>query len=352
MITSVFKYAYPNAKVRAMKGRLLRTDTYHSLLSAKTLEDVFHVLQTTRYGEGLSESSSTEISVPVLTNVIYKSLFNDYEKTIRSVSKDIQAFFILLLQKYEVTNLKTILRGVCSGIDPEDVTQLLLPTDHHTLFSKETLLQFRDVHDIITHLQETFFEYPLNLAVRRFDEEQEFFPLEMAIDLHYYHTLWDAMKKLPEDEYRIGRQILGMYVDILNIAWIIRFKQQYQFSSEQILNYTIQHGHFLTLRDRRCLSEAGNPNQFMDYLKTTAYRKAFSGDESLHVLHIILSRYLLTLLGKFFSGNPFHIGVILGYLFLKEFEISDIITIAEAKKYGLSFEESQSYVIYGESELK
>ena len=60
---------------------------------------------------------------------------------------------------------------------------------------------------------------------------------------------------------------------------------------------------------------------------------------------MVLTRYVVTQLRKYFSGSPFQIGVILGYLFSKEFEISDLITIAEAKKYGFSLEQSKEYVI-------
>jgi V/A-type H+-transporting ATPase subunit C len=351
MITSVFKYAYPNAKVRAMKGVLLSEDNYHSLLNTETFEEVLHVLQTTSYSEALAEIDLTEISILVLTKIVYKSLFRDYEKTIRSVSRDIRDFFILLYQKYELINLKTILRGICSNVDPQQVAPLLLPTERYTLFSKEKLLEFRDVHDVVKHLQGTFFQYPLNLALRRFEEEQEFFPLEMALDLHYYHTLWGSIEKLPEGEKHIAKQIFGMLIDILNVAWIIRFKEQYHFSPEEILNYTIQHGHAFTLRDRRRLSEAENPGEVITYLKNTQYKKALNGDEPLNTLHVVLSQYLIAQLRKFFSGNPFQIGVILGYILLKEFEISDIITIAEAKKYGFSLEQSQHYVIHGKHDM-
>lgn len=352
MIVSVFKYAYPNAKIRAMKGYLLSIEDFRALLNAETYEELLRVLHTTNYADALSKSASPEISIPVLTNIVYSSLFMDYKKTIRAISDDLRAFFILLYHKYELINLKTILRGICGNIAPEQVIPLLLPTEHHTLFSKEKLLEFRDVHDIVNHLQGSFFHYPLNLALRRFDEEQEFFPLEMALDLHYYQTLWDSMKKLPEQEQRIVWRILGIYVDILNIAWILRFKEQYQFSTEEILNYTIHHGYAFRLRDRRQLSDAQSSDQFLEYLKKTPYGKAISGDLPLNTLQVVLSRYLVTELRKLFAGNPFHIGVILGYLFLKEYEIADIITIAEAKKYEFSFEQSQSYVIHVESELK
>ena len=249
-------------------------------------------------------------------------------------------------RKYEVVNLKTILRGICSHIAPQHVVPLLLPTERYTLFSKEKLLGFQDVHNVVEHFQGTFFQHPLNLALRRFEEEQEFFPLEMALDLHYYHTLWDAAEKLPEHEKQIVEHILGMYLDILNVTWIIRFKEQYQFSTEEILNYTIQHGYAFTLRDRRRLSETSNPGEVIAYLKNTLYGKALSDEVPLNTLHVVLNRYLIAQLRKFFSGNPFQIGVIFGYLLLKEFEISDIITIIEAKKYGLSLEQSRHYIIH------
>jgi V/A-type H+-transporting ATPase subunit C len=345
MITSVFKYAYPNAKVRAMKGRLLSADEFFSLLNADTYQEFLRILHTTTYAAAFSEQDTDEISMPALTNSIYRSLFIDYEKTIRSVKGESQKFFILLYQKYEVVNLKTILRGICSNVAPENVAPLLLPTEQYTLFSKEKLLEFRKVYDVIDHLQDTFFQYPLNRASHRFEKEKEFFPLEMALDLHYYHTLWDEVTKFPREEHEIVKELLGMAIDVLNVSWIIRLKEQYRFSPEEILNYTIHHGYAFTLRDRRILAEAQGVGEVLSYLKSTLYGNAISGDEPLNTLHVVLTRYVVTQLQKYFSRQPFQIGVILGYLFLKEFEISDLITIAEAKKYGFSLEQSKMYVI-------
>lgn len=346
MINSVFKYAYPHAKIRALKGNLLSQEHLRALLHTESFEEVLHVLQMTSYGDSLSESPATEMSIPLLTRIIYQSLFDDYEKTIRSVARDIQPLFIFLYQKYELVNLKTILRGIIGHADSQDIAALLLPTEQYTLFSKESLLEYHEVHHLIEHLQGSFFQYPLNRALRRFEEEQEFFPLEMALDLYYYHTLWDTTLKLPEQERQESQRILGMWLDILNIVWIIRFKEHYHFSPEEILNYTIQHGYAFRLRERRQLAHARGSQEIREYLKTTFYAKAMEGEsEALNTLHVALYRYLVDQLHKCFYGNPFHIRVLLGYLLIKEFEISDILTIAEAKKYGFSLEQSQQYVI-------
>ncbi len=344
-MVSVFKYSYPNAKIRAMKGQLLSQEDFRALLQADTFKDVVRVLHMTSYTENFASVSRTDLSTRELTQIVYSDLFQDYKKAIQALQGDTQAFFILLYHQYELMNIKTILRGICGDVPTEQIASLLLPTTHHTLFSKETLLNLRDVHAIIEHLQGTFFQYPLNRALRRFEEEQEFFPLEMALDLHYYQTLWDSMKKLSDEEQRIIRKILGIVVDILNITWIIRFKEEYQFSQEEILNYTIHHGHIFRLRDRRRLAAAKDSDQVVEELKTTPYGKTLLGKMSLNTLRVTLSRYLISELRKLFIGNPFHIGVVLGYLYLKEFEIADIITIAEAKKYGLSYEQSQSYIV-------
>ncbi len=346
MLASVVKYAYPNAKTRAMKGLLLSEDQFRSLLNTDTFDEVLHVLQTTQYAKALAELPGGDPSTLEFTQILYNSLFRDYEKIIRSVDRKIRDFFILLYQKYELINLKTILRAIVSGIGPDQTSLLLLPTDRYTLFSKKALLDLYTVPDVITHLQGTFFHYPLNRALRRFEEEQEFFPLEMALDLHYYHTLWDTMEKLPDADRKILRHILGMSTDILNVSWIIRFKEEFRFSPEEILNYTILHGEVFKFRERKALSEVQDTAEIIAYLKKTPYGTAFSEDVPLNTVHIALSRYMIEQVRKYFSGNPFHIGVLLGYLWLKEFEISDILTIAEAKKYGFSLEQSRHYVIH------
>ncbi|PID58645.1 hypothetical protein CSB45_03625 [candidate division KSB3 bacterium] len=350
MMGSICKYAYPNAKVRALKGRLLSDKTFRALLNCERPEDVLNVLRTTDYAEALRELPGTDVSTLQLSLILYRSLFGDYEKTVRSLDRSLQPFFILLYQQYELTNLKTILRGVFSQAAVEEVQALLLPTERYTLFSKNALLALHTVQELIAYLQDSVFHYPLNQALRRFEEEGEIFPLEMALDLHYYQTLWEAMRKLPRGEEKIIRKLLGIRIDILNVAWIVRFKEEYRLSFEEILNYTIHHGAYFRLQDRQLLSKAKNAGEVLDVLRQSVYGKALPEQiQDFSTLHILLNRYLLAQIRSYFSGNPFQIGVILGYLWIKEFEIDDIISIVEAKRYGLSPEESRRYVIHGET---
>lgn len=345
MMTAVFKYSYPHAKVRVMKGTLFSDDDFRTLLQADSYRQLLLLLQTTHYLPASAEAEG-EISLPVLNHLLYQSIFSDYEKVIHAVKGEIQNFFILLYQKYELTNLKTILRGMCSHLPPEEIAPLLLPTARYTLFSKQDVLALRDVFEVVEHLQGSFFQYPLNRALHRFEKEREFFPLEMSLDLHYYRTLWDKTETLPAEERKIVRKLIGMLIDMLNVVWILRFKEQYQFSPEEILNYTIHRGYAFRLGDRRKLAEAQDAAAMLTYLQHTPYGKALSGNESLNTLHVVLLRYIVTQVQPYFRSQPFQIGVILGYLLLKEFEVSDLMTIAEAKKYEYSFEDTQQYVIH------
>lgn len=347
MLTSVLKYAYPQARIRALKGALLTADDFAALLAADTYPAFLRHLQATTYAKALSETDESPLTIPGLTAVLHTTLFQDYEKAIQALAAGpVRQFFVLLYQKYDLINLKTILRGICNEVPEEIVAPLLLPKDRYTLFSRHAVLKLRKVMDVVEYFRNTFFEYPLQRALYRFDKEREFFPLEMALDLHYYHTLWETALKLPQDEQTIVRELLGMTTDVLNVSWIIRFKEQYHFSPEEILNYLIHHGHAFNLKDRRELAEARDAAAILTHLQQTRYKKAIRGDESLDTLHIVLTRYVVSQIHKYFLGDPFQIGVILGYLLLKEYEISDLTTIAEAKKYGFSHEQTVRYVIH------
>ena len=345
MIASVFKYSYPNAKVRALKGGLLTTENFYALLQANSYQEFLRHLRVAPYLHNAPDEPQG-LALPALTSLLYTNLFQDYVKVIRALDSHLQKFFILLYQKYELTNLKTLLRGLSSQVAPEEIAALLLPTEQYLLFSKEELLLLRNVHDVVEHLQNSFFQYPLNRALPRFEKEREFFPLEMSLDLHYYRTLWDTIQTIGEPERGIILKIVGMLIDVLNISWIIRFKEQYKFSPEEILNYTIHHGHLFRLKDRRNLAECGGTAEIIEYVQKTPYGRMLSGQESLQTLHVILMRSVLAQLQKYFQRQPFQVGVILGYIYLKEFEVSDVMTIAEAKKYEYSLEETQKYVIH------
>jgi len=360
MLKEAFQYAYTNAKIRTMKRRLLAPSDYENLLGVSGYSGLAECLRATSYGAAFSLFPA---SYDGLIKVYYYDLFDCYRKVIRAISGSGNRKRLVrhLYQKYELENLKTILRIVGQERPREKMEEILLPTGnqpfvsddgilvsdhtHGRSFSEEALLHAKSMEEILSQLKKTCYYRPLKNALYRFEEEKETFPLEMALDLSYYNQLWKITSSLSRGEQKIVRSILGIQMDILNIIWIFRFKEVYHFSPEEILNYGLMEGCHISPELRKKLAYSVDRKDVVTNLAGTPYKSLLADIKDSEASSVQLWRYLLTIIKKNWQGFPFHIGTVLDYILFKEVEVNTLISITEAKRLNFSREMMADYLI-------
>ncbi|MEW6380322.1 MAG: V-type ATPase subunit [bacterium] len=345
MLRAAFQYSYVNTKLRALKSRLLGPADYENLLGVSGSSGLSECLRSTAYGPLLGQVAA---SYDGLIQLFYQDLFDCYAKVIRSLPGNRRRLIQHLYQKYELENLKAIVRTICQGKSKDGVEQLLVPIVEPQSFSPEALLHSRSMEEVLIQLRRTCYYRPLKNALYRFEEEKETFPLEMALDLSYYNQLWKIIASLSRGERKIVRSILGIQMDILNITWIFRFKDIYHFSPEEILNYGLTQGCHISPELRKKLAFSVDRKDVITNLAMTPYKVLLDNPDirDAETCSILLWRYLRAEAGRNWLGFPFHIGVVLAYVLFKEIEVRDLISITEAKRLNLSREMLIDHLIY------
>ncbi|MHB8993275.1 MAG: V-type ATPase subunit, partial [Chloroflexota bacterium] len=176
----------------------------------------------------------------------------------------------------------------------------------------------------------------LRSALPRYAAEQSLFPVETALDLHYYRGLWAAVRALPDPDRRVAQHMMGTRYDVLNVDWILRYRLIYRLPPEVIFNYTLPYGRRV---DDTAIRRAA-PADSVDTIAAAMpepYRSLLSGlanlPDPLDRAELTLQRYLVRTARSALSGYPFQIGVALAFLWLKEAELHDLRAILEAKRY-------------------
>lgn len=339
---AAFQYSYINAKIRSLKSRLLSPEDYENLLGVAGYNGLAECLKTTSYGIKADQFPS---SFEGLIHLFYEDLFDCYRKVIGVLSGERKRLIQHLYRKYELENLKAILRIVCYERAREEKGKLLLPLIKPQSFSPESLLQSKSLEEILGQLRRTCYHDPLKNSIYRFEEERETFPLEMALDLSYYSHLWQIIDSLGRRERGITLSLLGVQMDALNILWIFRFKEMCHFSPEEILNYSLMHGCHISSEIRKKLACSVDQRDMVANLAGTPYRALLSGVDDQKISSAALWRYLVATVRKNWQGFPFQIGTILDYVLLKEIEVKDLISITEARRLNLSREITANHLI-------
>jgi len=333
------RYGYPNAKVRALRSRKLTRQDHHFLVTAKDLSTCLSYLATTSYSSYLPDPEKGIPELSTLERQLARPLLNHYAKIVHSLRGSKERELILaMFRRFEAENLKVILRALFAHLSRETVSHLLYPVGRLSDLDWDTLWACKSVPELLQHLRPEIFGRSLQHALPQFEAQGRLFPLEMALDFPCFHILRQAISALGNRYDRIvTEKIFTVYIDILNISWVIRLKIDYGLPPEEIVNYTLPEGKVITLAYLNRLSRVEDIAEFINQLPPI-FRHELSDIRDWRKMSLTLESYFLKILARTFSGQPFHIGVAAAYLLEKEIELANLITVLQAKARNLTVE--------------
>lgn len=345
---NIIRYAGVNAKVKALLGKMLQEKDYKELLSLDSVQKVFEYLnEHTFYQNYLQELAGQEIHRRQLERTLKQNLVNDYQVIMPYLTGFTRQFFKFFFTKFEIEELKMLLRTILVERDKEYLQQNLVYLGARYDIAIEELIQIDNYDDLLSIFSGTHFYNILQKFEERYKEDNNLFPVEMTLDFQYFSHLGKLAQRLSESDHRIVRELLGTKMDLLNINFIYRIKRFYNLELEQILNHILPYHYRLTIDELKQMAKLEEADEIFDFIAQTDYDEVFNKfdkDRSVLFEKIFLS-YLLQKAIHIKIKGDFSIGVIMGYLFIKEYEIRDIITIVEGIRYQLSEEEIRKYLI-------
>jgi V/A-type H+-transporting ATPase subunit C len=347
MLLAAARYGYPNAKVRALRSRKLTEQDYHFLLAAKDLPGCLAYLATTSYSPYLPDPGKGIPELSGLERQLARPLLDHYAKVVHSLRGTKERELILaLFRRFEAENLKIILRALFGGLSRDTVSHLLYPVGQLSDLDWDALWACTTVPELLKHLRPDVFGRSLLHALPQFEAQARPFPLEMALDSSCFQILQRAISALGNRYDRtVTERIVALYIDILNISWVIRLKIDYGLHPEEIVNYTLAGGNVVTLGCLNRLAMAENIAEFINHLPPS-FRHELSGIKDWRKISQRLEKYFVQALARIFSGQPFHIGIGVAYLLEKEIELANLITLLQAKAENQTVEEISSRLVW------
>jgi V/A-type H+-transporting ATPase subunit C len=216
---------YANARVRAMKARLMGQHGVLELLARPGLLARLDYLKDTDYGEAVAAHLSKEPDpLRAAERGLRTRLLEDLLGIDRFLSGErVRSLFRAVLAFEDGWNLKTILRGVAQGEPPERTFLLLAPTSVLDDPALTELVGQKEVKAVVDHLATWNSPYavPLTEALAEYLAQRELFPLETALDLFLFARARDAARRDGEDG-RILLAFLETQIDLTNAGTLLK----------------------------------------------------------------------------------------------------------------------------------
>ncbi len=341
-MASIKKYAGVNTKTRVLKSRLLKKADYLRLLELDTLEDqVKYLKQETSYANALKDDiklndvESIELALKIYLLIQYKKLSkyftNGYAKLYR-----------ILLSRFEIEDLKQIFREVAVG--GKISKDKFYFDEHHLNLDYNKLCKSQNTDELINNLKGTVYYDALKNYVAE-DKSKLIFYVEMTMDKLYFNLLYNQCDDLSKEDKDIFKDIIGAYIDLLNVEWIYRGLKFYDLLPEELFNYSLLNGNEFDLKEIKemCYSTI---EELKTYILRTKYKFLFDEEKDIDLyMELNIVKYFYSLYKNAFKRGKFDILITISYLHLLEYEIKDIIAIMESKRYGVSVEDTTKYLI-------
>ena len=344
MTTKPLKYSEIMPKVAIEKLKLIGIDDLVCLIS-KDLESISSALLESPYREEVSSLSKDKVNSLSLE----KALLTNYVKTIESLIKasvgDIRSLLEVLLKKFEVSNVKTMLRAVKAKMEVDEAMNHIVPVGALNEKSCRAILaRSKSIEDLADSLSNLEYGLALKNVLNESKETSDLLPLEIHLDKVAYAGMLNSIENLKGLDKTIARNILGIEIDAVNIKIILRCKRL-GISPDQIKEYLMPS----SLLDEKTLEnaiEAEDVKSMTEYLLTadaTAKNHFYQitlrhvlkeHDAPLSRLEMILDKASLkiSLLTLKKYTHYYNIGFILAFLNLKWFEIKNLRTIIKGSE--------------------
>ncbi len=340
-MSSVSTYAALQAKVRARYSELLGGEELIRLSEAADFPALVAQLKQTVYGPLLDQVPEANLVPRRTAYRIRMRLAQAYASMISVAPKTAERLLLHMYRRFEVDNLKGVLRGVVTGASWDVINFVLFPLTASVIPARE-MAESGSVAEAVELLRGTQYYDYLSYALRRFSTEHSIFPLEVAIDLEYWRRLWSEIGELSGPDKTHAMNVLGGLLDFNNLMWAIRYRVYYNLSEEELINYTLPFGN--KVRDEKIRAIAAGAD--IAAVVSQIYHEIRDVQQMLQNptaglprLESELQRELVAACHSEFLGYPFHIGLVLAYLILLEMEIKDLTVLIEAKSTGAPREE-------------
>lgn len=334
---NLLAYSGLTTKVKAMQSRLLTSSQLQELASLDSVTACVEYLKSQpAYETVLGGAESGELHRSVIEQYLKLSEYRDFDRLYRFSNLSQRKFLDFYFMHYEVAFLKRCLRSII-GHSPLDFDLSLFQQffDSRSSLDFSKISEAKSLSEFTAALEGSVF-YPLLSGLSR-EDSVSLFDYENGLDMFYFKTMWQVMnKKMKAADRKILVQCFGSRMDMLNIQWIYRCKQFYHLAPADIYALLIPIQYRLKASDIHNLTESETMDGFFSALKSTWYRRELESSAIKHPNPEALARQVNEHIYQYTSQKePYSIAILNTYLYRKDKEIGQLITIIESVRYGV-----------------
>lgn len=335
-------YGYANARIRAMKSRLLDESFYNQLLSTNSLQGVTSALAQTPYARDLDESMIKIEGLKGFDEALRRNIMKTFRQVVKVLGEENQNLINVLLGRWDILNIKTILRGKNIGASSDIILESLIPAgelDEATLLE---MVRSRDVRDCIDIMATLHVSYatPLTGAFPNYAYKRNLAVLELALDKAFYEMSFARLRGR-DINTRLVLEMMRREIDLINIMTLLRVIKE-EVDREESAKLFIPGGKEITVEKLQELCGFHAVEDGMKELSGSSYfnlleekMPMYFATNSLAGLERGMEEEMVRRRIALFRADPLSIASTIAFIWAKYNEIVNLRIIARGKEVGM-----------------
>jgi V/A-type H+-transporting ATPase subunit C len=336
-------FDYGNARLHAMKSRLLSRRDLESLAELESMDALLAALTKTPYRQNIEAALARASGIACLIEALRLDLVEAFTKVHRFYSDDERELISIVLRRYDVDNLKALLRGLNRNLPAEEITPALIPVgdlSQSILNELARLPGTRAAIDALVSMRMPIAQ-PL-LRLRATMPGAEVTDMELALEQWHFEEAKAKLQGMGNGAGNLAAA-LNYEADVTNLYNVLRFVHAratghlapavMERKGPQ-LPFVARGRLPLDLLER--VAAQPNLDAAVEMLRGTPYENpmrrgllAFRQSGLLSEFEKQLRVEQLHILARLFVRDSLGIGVVLGYLALKANEVANLRRIGQ-----------------------
>jgi len=337
---NVARYAYLQTLVTIHSKQLL-SGVHFSYLLKQPIEDILTVLENRgleKIIKKLNQAKFKLLPAGNMDNLFLSVLLKDAQAIIRSLSGLERDFFIYWLRRFELQNIKTILRGKSLQCSSEQIRSELTQLGDFSILPVDELLDADDIPEILSRLEQTPLAAIARYSRDSFEQKQDVFTVETSINHQYFVGLDKRLKMLRDREQIQLHLLLGRLVDQINLIWLLRYRLSYGLSASHSYFLLAPGGLNLNSKDLIRLSQIEKLEQIYNLLPEK-FNTLIQGSDSIHEIELCLEKVLMEVAQSMLRTSSYSLIYAFAYLVIREKQLAQIHALLKGKLLLISNEE-------------
>ncbi len=166
-------------------------------------------------------------------------------------------------RKFELFNLKALIRGKGQNLSADQIKHNLFPLPALISLPHDRLLEAEGILELLRLLEQGPYADIARQARQVYEEHNEPFSLDAAIDHSYYTSLLRRIRRAAPEEGRSLSTLMGTLIDHQNLIWLLRYRFNYGLAPSETYYLLVPFGRRLHRERLKALVELDGLEQVL-----------------------------------------------------------------------------------------